>query len=85
LKRLADYSQFMDSKIVKAAVDRVIATYTSLGLKGDEEYRQELREIVTSYVERLVQHRERDVDQLVADSLRHLRSLEARESQNRPA
>ena len=74
----------MDARIVKAAVDRVLATYTSLGLKGDEEYRQELRELETTHVERLVKHGEGDVEQLVANSLRHLRSLEARESTHRP-
>lgn len=84
-KTLADYSPLMDTKIVKAAVDRVLATYTHLGLKGDEEYRDELRENVTSFVERLVERGEQDVAQLVAHSLRHLRSLEARESPHRPA
>ena len=68
----------MDTKTVKAAVDRTLATYTKLGLKGDEEYRDQLREVVTSYIERLNQRGEQDPEQLVALTLRHLRSLEPR-------
>jgi hypothetical protein len=73
----------MDARIVKAAVDRIIATHTHMGLKGDEEHRQQLREAVTSYVERLVQHGEQSVDELVANALRHLRSLQEREASHR--
>jgi len=69
----------MDSQIVKAAVDRVLVTYTKLGLKGDEEYRQHVREISTSHIERLVERGENDVGEIVGHTLRHLRSLEARD------
>ena len=73
----------MDARIVKAAVDRVLAAHTNLGLKGDAEHRQQLHEDVTSYIERLVQHGEHGVDELVANALRHLRSLEEREPSHR--
>jgi hypothetical protein len=68
----------MNIKIVKAAAERVLATYTNLGLKGDEEHRQRLREAVTSHVERLVEGGEHDVGELVAHTLRYLRSQEPR-------
>ena len=69
----------MDTQTAKAAVDRVMATYTNLGLKGDEEYRQQLRETVTSHIEGLVERGGEDVGELVAHTLRYLRSLEARQ------
>jgi phosphosulfolactate synthase (CoM biosynthesis protein A) len=75
-KMLAKFSNQMDARIVKSTVDRAMAAHTNLGLKGDEEHRQLLREAVTSYVEHLVQHGEQDVDKLVARALKHLRSLD---------
>ena len=74
----------MDARIVKAAVDRTLVTNTRTGLKGDQEQRQQLREAVTSYVERLVQHGQQNVEELVAAALRNLRSLETRESSRGP-
>jgi hypothetical protein len=74
---------FMDTRIVKAAADRVLAAHTDMGLRGDPEHRQQLREAVTAYIERLVQHGELGVDELVARALKHLRSLEERKPSHR--
>lgn len=35
----------MDTNVVSVTVDRAIATYTQMGLRGDQQRRQQLREI----------------------------------------
>lgn len=66
----------MDNKIIATAVDRTMLTYTKKGLKGDEDQRQELRELVTAYIQGEIQAGQSDADLLVAGALKHLVSLE---------
>ena len=68
----------MDNKIVATAVDRTMLSYTKSGLKGDEYQRQELREMVTAYIQAEIQNGRCDPDTLVAGALKHLVSLENR-------
>jgi hypothetical protein len=66
----------MDNKIVATAVDRTMLTYTKRGLKGDEDQRQGLRELLTAYIQGEIQNGCSDPDLLVAAALKHLVSLE---------
>ena len=66
----------MDPKALSAAVERAMASYTMMGLKGDEERRQDLRETVRKHIQDKVEGGERDVERLVVSALKYLVALE---------
>jgi len=74
----------MDTSIVATVVDRTIVTYTKAGLKGDQDQRQQLREIVTAYLQTEIQNGRCDPDTLVAGALKHLLSLEGKPQAQSP-
>ena len=70
---------FMDNRSVSAAVDRAITTYTMMGLRGDQEQRQALRENVTVHIRKQFDKGQHDIDRLTVLALKHLVSLEDRD------
>lgn len=68
----------MSNSIVGTALDRAIATYTSMGLRGDEDQRQSLREAVRDFIQDMFDKGQHDQDRLVVGALKHLVSLENR-------
>ena len=68
----------MSTLIVGKAVDRTINTYTMMGMRGDEERRQSLREIIKDFIQDLFDRGQQDEDRLVVGALKHLVSLESR-------
>ena len=68
----------MSTDVVANAVDRTIVTYTKMGLRGDQERRQMLREIAKEYIQGMFEQGQQDQDKLVVDALKHLVSLEGR-------
>jgi hypothetical protein len=69
----------MDPKCVTAVVDRALMTYTAMGLRGDQEQRQALRDTVIEYISARIERGEHDAERLVVSALKHLVALENRD------
>ena len=66
----------MNAQALSAALDRIMASYTMMGLTVDQEKRQMLRETVAVHVRGHVDKGQHDIDRLVVLGLKHLVSLE---------
>lgn len=69
----------MHKNPVSTAVDCAIATFTMMGLRGDQEHRQALRENVTVHIRNQFDEGQHDIERLTVLALTHLVSLEGRD------
>ena len=69
----------MDPKRVTAVVDRALMTYTAMGLRGDQEHRQTLRDTVIEHISARIERGEHDAERLIVSALKHLVALENRD------
>jgi hypothetical protein len=66
----------MSTQNIKTAADRAIASYTMMGMRGDQHRRELLRETAAVHIQGHVDRGEDDPDRLVVLGLKYLVSLE---------
>jgi hypothetical protein len=66
----------MSTQNIRTAVDRAIASYTMMGLRGDQQRRELLRETAAVHIQGHVDQGQDDPDRLVVLALKYLVSLE---------
>jgi hypothetical protein len=63
---------------ISSALDRTMNTYTWMGLRGDQERRQQLRGTVRTVIEGMFENGQHNEERLVVGALKYLVSLESR-------
>jgi hypothetical protein len=69
---------------ISTAVDRAMTSFTMMGMRGDQQKRQSMREAVRAHIQSEMERGQLDLDRLVVSGLKHLVSLEKGGARRRP-